>query len=67
MYIYIYIYIYIGTFTSSKGWSFTGALAHYRPTAGVLIEASGRRFTVTYAADCAIIPHAPPPATKVRA
>ena len=38
-----------GTFTSPAGWSFTGALAHHRPTAGVLTEASGRRFTVTYA------------------
>ena len=56
-----------GTLTSSKGWSFTGALARNRPTAGVLTEASGRHFTVTYAADCAIILYAHTPATKVRA
>ena len=56
-----------GTLTSSKGWSCTGALARNRPTAGVLTEASGRHFAVTYAADCAIILYAPTPATKVRA
>jgi len=56
-----------GTFTSTAGWLFTGALAHHRPMAGVLTEASGHRFTVTYAADCQTIQNAPSPATKVHA
>jgi len=56
-----------GTFTSTEEWSFTGALARNRPTAGVLTEASGRRFAVTYAADCKTIQNAPTPATKVSA
>ena len=53
-----------GTLTSSKGWSFTGALARNRPTAGVLTEASRRRFAVTYAADCKTIQNAPTPAMR---
>jgi len=56
-----------GTFTRLNGCSFTGAHARDRPTAGVLTEASGRRFTVTYAVDCKTIPKTPTPATKVRA
>jgi len=43
----------------------TGALVQDLPTAGVLTEATGRRFTVTYAADCKMMEDQPTPATKV--
>jgi len=56
-----------GTFTSNTGWSFTGALVRKRPAEGVITEADGRRFTVTYAADCNFVFFQPAPATKVRA
>ena len=56
-----------GTFTSATGWSYTGALERDRPTQGVLREADGRRFDVTYARDCAEILKNPTPRTKVSA
>jgi len=49
----------------ARRWSFIRAFAQMRPTAGVLTEASWRRFNVTYAADCQIIFYEPTPATKV--
>ena len=54
-----------GTFTSSKGWVFTGTLKDDRPTAGVLTEADGRRYDVKYAADCPLIVNNPTPSSKV--
>jgi hypothetical protein len=54
-----------GTFTSkSGGWSFTGTLARGRPVAGVLTEAGGRRFDVTYAGNCAEMQNNPTPSNK---
>ena len=56
-----------GIFTAAKArWSFTGALAHGRPTKGGLAEADGQRFAVQYAADCAQIQKHPTPSSKVR-
>jgi hypothetical protein len=55
-----------GTHTAKAAWSFTGALAHDRPTQGELTEADGRRFAVQYAADCAPIQKHPTPSSKVR-
>jgi hypothetical protein len=54
-----------GTYTDSTGWSYTGALERGRPTKGVLTEADGRRFTVTYAKTCKLICDNPKPRTKV--
>jgi hypothetical protein len=55
-----------GTHIAKAGWSFTGALAHKRPTKGELTEADGRRFAVQYAADCPLIYRCPTPSSKVR-
>ena len=54
-----------GTYTHSTGWSYTGALEGNRPTQGVLTEADGRRFTVSYAKTCKLIWNNPTPRTKV--
>ena len=54
-----------GTFTHREGWSYTGALVKDRPTQGVLTEAGGQRFQVTYASSCDEIWKGPKPKTKV--
>jgi len=54
-----------GTFTKHRGLSYTGTFLQDRPTQGVLTEADGRRFDVTYASDCACIDKGPAPKTKV--
>jgi hypothetical protein len=53
-----------GTFTDAAGWSYTGDLVHGRPTQGVLTEAGGRRFAVTYRKKCKHICDGPTPLTK---
>ena len=53
------------TFTHREGWSYTGALVNHRPTQGVLTEAGGQRFHVTYASNCAYMQNGPKPKTKV--
>ena len=55
-----------GTFTDSTGWS-SPAPSCKICRRRVLTEATGRRFTVTYAADCKMMDDQPTPATKVRA
>jgi hypothetical protein len=54
-----------GSSAAKAGWSFTGALAHDRPTKGELTDADERRFAVQYAADCAFIFSRPTPSSKM--
>ena len=58
-----------GTYTHSTGQGtythYTGAFDKERPTQGVLTEADGHRFTVTYDKTCASIYFNPTPQTKV--
>ena len=55
---------FITYFSNHRAWSYTGTLVKDRPTEGVLTEADGRRFDVTYASDCANIEKVPAPKNK---
>ena len=55
-----------GTFASAAGWSYTGGFTSGRPTQGLLTEADGKRFEVTYGEDCVEVWKGPMPVTRKR-
>ena len=55
-----------GSFTSNKRWCFAGVLERDRPTHGVLTEADGGCFMVSYSKTCDSIFSKPKPKRKVR-
>ena len=58
-----------GTFGDARGgWCYSGALEQHRPTTGLLTQANGRRFAVTFDCDCSPMDQGPVCATmNVRA